>query len=794
MLQEKVKGFFAYPSSPASCGEAIRQAVEVINSQGVASLQTWEQCRVGGKLVVDELCKAIDGGQVFCADLTGMNANVMFELGYAIARNKRIWLLLDPTYVDSNAQFEQLRVLTTVGYARYSNSTEIMSRFHHDRPYSDPEDTLYDQAIRRNLPLAVVESKVIYLKSLHETEASIRITNSIAKLEDSGVSVIVDDPKESAAQSLTWYGTQVYSSTAVVCHLTGPDRIDARLYNARYALVAGMAFGMGKSLLMLAEGNFLAPIDYRDLLFQYHTAAEAAKYLLGWQASIERESREKKQIQREHAAHEKLATELKGLGVGEYIAENEAGRLVEDYFVETSAYREALNGNQVVFVGRKGSGKTANLLKLASELGKNRRHLVCVIKPAAYELDGVLSLFRKYKERDAKGYAVESLWKFLILTEMANAAAESARSPSFGMISGEEASLLNLIQREGAKLSGDFAVRLERCVGALIQSEAADASIETTRIAISEALHQHEIHELREVLGEVLSSKERVAILIDNLDKPWDKRSDLDSLAEFLLGLLGAANRLILDFKRADSRRRPVNLSLAVFLRSDIFDRLMIVAREPDKIPFSRLRWGDRELLVRVIEERFVASHAGGVRPEQMWKTFFCEKVKGIATKEYFLTRILPKPRDLVFFVKAAMATAVNRNHAVVTQQDILESEKQYSQFAFDSILVETGATTERMEDTLYEFVGSPPVLTHDEIASRLSKIGASDVGSVIELLCSISFLGLETRKGRFRFVEELQEYRKALALAQQAAGHQGHSLRYQIYPAFSAFLELTSN
>jgi hypothetical protein len=581
---------------------------------------------------------------------------------------------------------------------------------------------------------------------------------------------------------------------AVVCHLTGPDRIGARLHNARHALVAGITFGMSKKLLMLAEGNFLAPIDYRDLLIQYRTAHEAARSLTEWQASIERDFRERNRIKREHVAHEKLATELRGLQIGEYIAENEAIPLVEDYFVETSAFQEALNGSHVVFVGRKGSGKTANLLKLASELGKNKHGLVCVIKPAAYEFDGLLSLFKKFKERDSKGYAVESLWKFLILTEVANVAAESLRSEPFGLISPQEASLLGLINSESGKLSGDFAVRLERCVNALIDSEAGNGSIETVRIAISEALHQREIHELREVLGRVLSSKERVSILIDNLDKPWDKQSDFNSLAEFLLGLLAAANRLILDFKREDSRRQSVNLSLAVFLRSDIFDKVMTVAREPDKIPYSRLRWGDTELLVRVIDERFVASHAGSVRAEQLWKTFFCEKVGAIPTKDYFVSRILPRPRDLVFFVKAAMATAVNRNHTTVTEEDILESEKQYSQFAFDSILVETGATAERMEDILYEFVGSRPVMIREEIASKLSGIGVSDVDGVIELLCSVSFLGLETRKDRFRFVEELQEYRKALTLAHHMARHAGRSLRFRIHPAFSAFLELSGS
>ena len=190
MGNEKISGFLAYPSNPSTCGETIRQAVELINPQGIVSLETWEQCRVGGKLVVDEICKAIDSCQLFCADLTGMNANVMFELGYAIARNDASVSCWIRHTLNSKAQFEQLRVLTTVGYATYSNSAEIMNKFHHDRPYLDLEDTLYNSAIKRNLVPTTEDNKVLYLKSLHETEASVRVTNTISKLGDSGISVI----------------------------------------------------------------------------------------------------------------------------------------------------------------------------------------------------------------------------------------------------------------------------------------------------------------------------------------------------------------------------------------------------------------------------------------------------------------------------------------------------------------------------------------------------------------------------------------------------------------------------
>src|SRR4030042_1755536 len=92
---EVKKGFFAYPSRPPSIPETIRSSIESINRSGYISLKSWQDCSVSGKFVIDVLCREIDGSELFCADLTGTNPNVMFELGYAIARRKRIWLILD---------------------------------------------------------------------------------------------------------------------------------------------------------------------------------------------------------------------------------------------------------------------------------------------------------------------------------------------------------------------------------------------------------------------------------------------------------------------------------------------------------------------------------------------------------------------------------------------------------------------------------------------------------------------------------------------------------------------------
>jgi hypothetical protein len=788
-------GFFAYPSKPPAIPEAITAAVRNINGTGLTRVRTWEQCRVGGKVIIQELCKEIANSDFFCADVTGMNANVMFELGYAIARGRRIWLVLDTSFVESKRTFEQIRILTTVGYSSYCNSQELGSKFLSEQIIYSLEDTIFESSIKPGL-LPTATPTLLYLKARHDTEAGIRITN---RVEYGTTPAIIDDFRESGVQTLAWYGKQVYSAAGVLCHLTNPEREGAQLHNARYALVAGMAYGMERPSLMLAEGDFLAPIDYRDLLHHYHTATHAMKHVEDWLRPLDESSLVAQQRQSEYAQTVRLATELKGLQLGEYIAENEPHRLVNEYFVETASYREGLEGTQSVFVGRKGSGKTANLLKLADELERRRGNLVCVIKPVAYELHGVLELMRRYRERDLKGYALESLWKFLLYTEMANVAARSIERRTGGGVSEEEQVLIDILNAAGPLLKEDFSVRLERCAETLVTAPTpADGttSLEGSRIAISEILHSTVLSQLRVALGKALRGTDRVAILVDNLDKAWDRHAELPDLAELLLALLGAANRVQSDFRHADSRRESLNISLGIFLRSDIFYELMAIAREPDKIRYSKLTWEDPALLLRIIEERFVASHADRIRPEEMWKRYFCPMVVGTEIKRYLVDSILPRPRDLLFVVKAAVGIAVNRGHVRVEEKDLLDAEKQYSQYALDSILVEDEPTMPKLQAILYEFVGSGPFYMEEGIYAVLSRAGvaAEDRDEILDRLCALTFLGVEANLGDFRFATDPQEHRRNLVLGRKLAQTRGGQLRFMVNRPFWAFLEIRNS
>jgi hypothetical protein len=314
------------------------------------------------------------------------------------------------------------------------------------------------------------------------------------------------------------------------------------------------------------------------------------------------------------------------------------------------------------------------------------------------------------------------------------------------------------------------------------------------RKGISEALHSGALSRLRNVLGKVLSKKRQVILLVDNLDKSWTKSADLEQLAEFLLGLLTAANRVGEELSRSERDREPISFSSAIFLRSDIFEKVLAAAREPDKLSFTRLKWDDEELLLRVIEERYIASHGTDSDPSTMWHKYFCPQVRGVPTREYLARQILKRPRDIVYLVKSAVSFAVNRKHDRVEERDILDVEVEYAQYALDSILVENGITIPQLEDVLFQFSGSPAVILESEarqIVSRASDLPLEKVDPSVEHLIKLSFLGIEIATDEFAFSEETRELKRNKVLGEKYAAASGCEKRFEINRAFRAYLEI---
>lgn len=785
---EKSKLFFGYSSKPELTCETMRHAANLINGTGLADATTWEGLRISGSVIINRIFEAIDESDLSVFDVSTLNENVLFELGYAIGRGKRVWPLLETTDREARSRWDQFQLLSAVGYTGWDNAESIRAAFLSESPHR-AEQTLYDELIEPNLT-PQVEGALFYVPAFHNTDASKRLAQRLSDESRRGIRVLTADPTESALNPFSWYAQKVYETAGTVVHFLARRRELAWLHNARASLTAGLAAGLERPILLLAEEEYTSPLDYRDILKSYTSASQAKAYLDAWLKALTLEPQTDKGGRRLQ-----LVTELRGLRFGEHVAENEADVLA-DYFVETAAFDEVLASRATLFVGRKGAGKTANMLQAAARLREDTRNLVVVIKPQSYELEGLVTLLSRLP-RDGKTYLVRSLWSFLLQSEIARAAVETVEARPIAVPMTEaERKLVTFVNEAQFGLRDEFSVRFERTVRALEEANLGEVpGLNKRRDLLNEALHAEAIKRLRQLIGPVLKSRNRVALLIDNLDKAWDRHSDLEAASQLLLGLLGAIGAVAVEYDKEDFWRNRVSLSLATFLRSDIHGHIVREAREPDKIPTTVLAWESRDQLLRVVEERFLASRPAGTDPDELWKKFFTNEVHGQPLKDYLAWRVLPRPRDIVYLCNAATISAINARHTTISEKDFLAAERQYSQFAFEALLVENGITITQFEEVLFEFVGGACVMTEPEALEAIQRVVARpESEGVLTRLRHVSFLGVEESRDTFVYPEVGPLSRRAEALARKVAEGRGGPPRYQIHPAYRPFLGISDD
>lgn len=782
--------FVGFASNPPILAETIRSASNRIAGLDDVRLRTWEDLKIGGKLLLAEVEKAIRESDVAIFDLTQLNENVLFEIGLAIGAAKVIWPLRDDSDRTRVSDWKSLELLEPLGQARFTHSEQIYAKFLEERPdlqgVSLFEQTLEPQLRGGNLPT------MFYIAERHQTDAGREVSTLLQEWENDELPLVSADPLESV-QTLGWFAQHIYRSEVVIVHLASLRRQGAASHNAKASLIAGLARGMGKPLLMLAESDFESALDYRELMFRYPTAAECRSRVEYWLGRNLRPVQDRIDAARSAAEALELSTELRSVDLGEYVAENEV-RGLADYYVETATFREVIGGASRVYVGSKGTGKSAAAIQAEAELRADSRNLVCVIKPPGYDLDGLVRLLSKFEQRDARGYVAESLWKYLLATELVLAVEQDlARRPAGLVPTDPEWDLMEFIGESGSWLKQDFTARLEKAVNSLL--EVPDLGQASTRAsAVSEALHAGPLRQLRKVLGPALSKRKRVHIIIDNLDKAWDRETDVEQLSRLLLALLSCMDAFRSEIEKT-VRSDGVAISLSLFIRADIFATVSSLAREPDKLPMREIRWPDDASLLDVIERRYAASQQTDSLGNELWPRYFCDRVRDSSVTDWILQTCLPRPRDVLYLLRAAIDQAVGHRHARVETADLLAAEREYSLFAFEAALVEGQQRVEEIEEVLLQFAGAPRLMTLDQVETNLQAAGIpqGEWQSVTGVLQDLSFLGIRLPGGDIRFTSTPREKRKAAVISKRATTSKAAGLNYGIHRAFGAYLELST-
>jgi hypothetical protein len=756
--------FFLYPSRPEAVASTIGNAVEAHN-RGGTTWRTWRDLEIAGQMVFCEICKAMRFASTIVVDVSTLNFNVLFEIGFGIGLGQPVIPIRDRSWASDVKVFEELGLLDTLGYIDFVNGEELTTALETAAP--KPLTPLLTEP-NRDQPLYV-------MKSPHDTDGQLELMATIKK---SALRFRTYDPKEIPRLSLHDARTEVAQSFGVVAHLLDPARDGALVHNARCAFVSGLAMAQQKVVVMFQESRVRQPIDYRDVVHSYSAPVEIKRL-------FDRPARtvvDHLQSSRSIAPPRGPASALEAMNLGDVAAENEITAL-ESYFVQTGQAHTARQGNARLVVGRKGTGKTAIFYHVREEYFHRRSHMVLDMKPEGHYFGELRDTVLARMGPGLQEHTMVAYWNYILLAEISRQIIDDWPHVRHNQELLEAYTRVESVyQRHNPGFEADFSQRL-LLEANRIAAELGAKDLESIGPQLTELIYSGDIRELNEAVAEYLSEKAAVWLLLDNLDKSWPIRGSTDTDILIVRALLEATRKL-----QRELESRDVEFHCLVFLRTDIYEHLVALTPDKGKDTAIRLDWEDPALLEEVVRKRITASTELDGTIREVWSEVCVSHVDAEDTFNYMIDRTLMRPRDLLLFVRKLVEVAINRGHHKIAADDFPTAERAYSEDMLLITAYEIGDTHPEVADALYGFQGSDHQLAYADLVGRLlgSGLEDDDLDSAIDLLLWFGFLGVQTER------EDLYSHLVQFNIARLRALVGPGGSPFVIHPAFRLALDIT--
>lgn len=366
-MTDQISGFYAYAASPIEIGQTIEIALNAIESDADLSMESWQALDIVGHFISEKVIEGIDNCNFLIADISILNFNVTYEIGYAIGCGKRILLTKNKSILESSPTIREVGIYDTLGYKEYQNSKELADFI---RNANDSNPIKISTKINTKSPVYLLEGH-------HKTDWASRIVSRVKKTRYLFRSF---DPNEQPRLSANDAINQVSQSLGVVVPLLSGNAVGGIVHNMRGAFIAGLADGMGKALTILQQGEDPVPIDYRDFVRTTYHPNDINEHIAEFAGSVAEAFQQ--DADEEDAT---VDTFLQSLDLGATSAENEM-RTLSKYYLKTDQFLKSLRGEASIVVGRKGSGKSAIFLQVRDRERNRKGNIVLDLKPDGYKL------------------------------------------------------------------------------------------------------------------------------------------------------------------------------------------------------------------------------------------------------------------------------------------------------------------------------------------------------------------------------------------------------------------------
>jgi len=766
--QNAKKVFCIYPSERSLIAETIRAAVSKVNGGTVKQVWTWQDIPSSGRIIFCDICAAIRAADIVIADVSTFNFNVMFEMGYAIALNKVLMPIREKQYTRDRSFFDDLGIFDVIGYKEFENSDELTQII---------KQNMTAQPLR--LPVtSMSEIEPTYIvKSPTNTDAQTRI---IAAMTRSALYRFrTYDKNEVSRLSLFDAYRQVCASFGVIVHMIDNNRDSANVHNALCAFISGLSTALGRRTLMLQEGTFKQPIDYRDIVVPYVDTKDVNRAIENFVKEVA------DALYYAPRKTEQNLNLLERIDLGDTTAENEIVEL-ENYFIKTPPFLQASKGHARLIIGRKGSGKTAIFYALKNSIRGNNS-LVVDLKPDGHHFTKLREQVLDHLKEGVQLHTLTCFWNYLLLLELARKLIDCR---SYTAYQDEESlSTFKKLKHEYDEhcldVEGDFSERIMALIDSITHAfTGADNGILHSS-NITALVYKRDISALQSLVLTLLSEKEVVWLLFDNLDKGWTTTGATEADIAVVRSLLDATRKIQRELSKSNTSFHSV-----VFLRNDIYDLLTNKTSDRGKESVVSLDWSDESLLQEMLKKRMGRTKELTGDFRMIWTKVFPPHIGAEDSFRYILKRSFNQPRALLNFVTKSINAAIGHGHQHVTENDILLAERAFSEDMLSGIRFEIRDIYPKLDDLLYSFVGFQKILTVDDISLVVSQSSAplSPVDKLIDVLLWFGFIGVWLN-GEAKFSPDLgYDMQKLKGYIQ---GIDPSERRYCIHPAFHLALEL---
>lgn len=775
------RAFFAFASTPEGLTELIEGAISKYGERsGEFDIKPWTDLKVSGALIWEKVLSEIDRRPYFLADISALNPNVTYEMGYAIGRRRKLRFVLNEDLKDENER-SNIGIFDVLGYQAYRTQEDLLQFLYSN--IIDAEALYVDEDSDRNAPIFLFDA---YEKSDLVNHIKTSVKKWLVRFRSY-------DPQEQARLPVHEAIREVALSEGVVVSLVPETYAQARSHNFRAAFVAGLSRGMGKELSIIQVGDAATPLDFREFTDQCyskgHIESAIQKFTLAVSPRLQ---------SRIHKAPSANRTLLEQLDLGGSVAENEL-QTIDDYYHETDAFHHTLRGEVRLIVGRKGSGKTALFLRVRNEIRRRRTNIVLDLKPEGYKL-------LKFKERivDALSegsldHVVSAIWEYVFLLELTYKLLEKDKdiySRNLGLVEKYE-ELKNVYEQDDYYSEGDFSERVSVLldeIGEKIHEDRGDAKAAIlSQRQVSEIIYKHPINQLRIAVADYLNEKDEAWILVDNLDKGWPGTGVTKGDISLITCLFEALEKIARSLRQKGFDR----FYSTVFLRADVYENLVDVSSDRGKIIPVSVDWTDPGALKEVVRKRFVYSNFDNeLSLEHIWAEIAVPSIDGEGTLDILIEQSLYRPRALLDLLGTCKSTAVNRRHSKITEDDIKDAITKSSIRMIENVNLELRDISPKFDRFLYEFIGMEPTLNRPKLRSILKRFTKErkldeTEKQVIDLLMWFGFFGVENEVGEATYIFDV-DYNmnmiRAISERRNVAAH------YVIHPAFRPSLSIVDS